>query len=76
MIEWERVSDSEPWERVYYSSVRLKVYGGWLVNTTLGDTGVSDEKLICTSTFVPDAHHFWKLEDNRPVMEYLHESEC
>lgn len=75
MIEWEKVSDSEPWSGTYYTSARLKVYGGWLVNTTISDIDIGKIPHSSTTTFVSDTHHFWTIEDTK-TMEFLHESEC
>lgn len=61
MIEWEKIADSEPWVGSFYSSTRLKVYGGWLVSTTILENGWGSAP-VCTTTFVADPHHFWKLE--------------
>lgn len=63
MIEWEKIADSEPWNGSFYSSARLKVYGGWLVHTSYIQ---SDEPGVHVATvFVPDTHHCWKIEGNK-----------
>jgi hypothetical protein len=44
-------------------TVRMKVYRGWIVHTTVSDKN----KLSTSSAFVPDSDHIWEVV--KPVKE-------
>ena len=56
---------SRKWEKISQDTLRLMVFGGWLVRSqdayTIGDSEATPIELgIC---FVPDPNHQWILEE-------------
>jgi hypothetical protein len=50
-LEWEEIGS----DRDNEYTKRLKVFGGWLVLTT-----VSFDRYLITQSFVPDPNHEWE----------------
>ncbi len=53
----------ENWERIAEHCQRLKVWGGWVVESWAVTGEGGDRIALC---FVPDEKHEWKLTENKP----------
>ena len=52
----------EEWEQIADHCHRLKVYGGWIVESW-AVTGNSGDRIgLC---FVPDPQHYWEMPENK-----------
>lgn len=50
------------WEAIAISTFRLKVYGGWIVETVEFD----EEHGACSSSvYIPDPSHLWIIEEKK-----------
>jgi len=49
------------WEAVNDETRRLKVYGGWIVETVTLLHYEDPPTLTASAVFVPDAEHLWKI---------------
>lgn len=50
------------WEVCCAGTVRAKVFGGWIVNSSESSSETGDE-ITSSSVFIPDPNHEWTLEE-------------
>ena len=64
LIEQPKVKYPREWEKITVCVGRLKVFGGWLVNSSRWEitSSIYASQTMC---FVPDPNHEWELEEER-----------
>lgn len=50
------------WEKLDNDTRRVKVIGGWIVQTKIFEEGSRGVMISESSVFIPDAEHKWEIE--------------